>query len=424
VRFDALDQWLAWMERLHPSEIDLGLERVRQVAKAMDLPAFSGNLVVVAGTNGKGSCVHALQELLRASGSTVATYTSPHIERYNERVCFDGSAASDAELCDAFARVDSARGSTSLTYFEFGTLAALYLIQRRNPDYAILEVGLGGRLDAVNIVDADLAIITSIDIDHESWLGNTRELIAHEKGGILRAGIDFVCADEDPPVNLDQLAHSLGVNARWINRDFSCDRSVVCCEGKKIAFGACTLPRNAVAAALQGYYLLCDKPLPEAALAEVLDGLTLPGRMERTTIMGVEWIFDVAHNPAAARNLAAELRHAGDKGLTAIFTLMADKDSVGVIEAMVSVVSHWVCTQIDGMTRCAGAESLRETLVHKFGIPENAAESEELGRAVASALDRVRTCKQPKVLVFGSFYLVAAIKSLLVAQEFKREQVS
>ncbi|MBT8117138.1 MAG: bifunctional folylpolyglutamate synthase/dihydrofolate synthase, partial [Gammaproteobacteria bacterium] len=207
-RFDNLDDWLRWQESLHPDPVDLGLERVGAVARRLDLLSPPATVISVAGTNGKGSSVAMLDAIYRAAGYRTATYTSPHLLVYNERICLDGRPVDDVRLCDAFARIDGARGDISLTYFEFGTLAALDIFSTEKPDVILLEVGMGGRLDAVNIIDADAALVTSIDIDHSEWLGEDRETIAREKAGIFRHGRPAVCADPDPPLSLRQSALS------------------------------------------------------------------------------------------------------------------------------------------------------------------------------------------------------------------------
>ena len=218
--FDTLDQWLEWQMALHDKAIDLGLDRVNQVGASLGLNKIASQVITVAGTNGKGSSVAAYENWLRQAGFKVASYTSPHLLRYNERIKRDLMPVSDAELCTAFEAVEAARRDTSLTYFEFGTLAALYLMQQWQPDYAILEVGLGGRLDAVNIIDADLVHLTPIGIDHESWLGDDREQIGFEKAGVLRAGIPVVLNDSDPPQSVLKEIDRLNCNCLQTGRDF------------------------------------------------------------------------------------------------------------------------------------------------------------------------------------------------------------
>jgi len=220
MRFQTLDQWLRWQESLHPSAIDLGLERPGKVLKALGLDSPQHTVITVAGTNGKGSSVAMLESILLAAGYRVGSYTSPHLQCYNERIRIQGEMVSDEALCQSFERIDQARGEESLTYFEFGTLAAIDLFERAGLDVAVLEVGLGGRLDAVNLLDAEVALITAIDIDHAAWLGENREAIGREKAGIFRPGRPAVCSDPQPPDSLQACAAGLGVQLYRLGHDF------------------------------------------------------------------------------------------------------------------------------------------------------------------------------------------------------------
>src|SRR5690606_5945833 len=217
---DSLQAWLKWLEQCHPTEIDLGLARIHQVAERLQLLTPAARVITVAGTNGKGSCVAAVAALLRAAGLRVGVYTSPHLRRYNERIAVDNEFASDSEICAAFAAIAAACNGISLTYFEYGTLAALEIFRQRKVEVMVLEVGLGGRLDAVNILAADFAVITSIDLDHQDWLGNDREAIGAEKAGIVRAGRPLVCADPSPPASIRAAALTVGAPYYGINETF------------------------------------------------------------------------------------------------------------------------------------------------------------------------------------------------------------
>ena len=209
-----LGEWLARLEQLHPSEIELGLDRVAQVAGRLGLSLADSQVITVAGTNGKGSTVTLVRDILMAHGFTTATYTSPHLTHFNERICIDGQPQSDAQICHALEKVDSARGQTSLTYFEFTTLAALWIFQQARPHYCLLEVGLGGRLDAVNIIEPDITVVTNIELDHQAWLGQDRNSIAREKAGIFRAGIPAICGQASAPAALRDAAAAVG--AIWV----------------------------------------------------------------------------------------------------------------------------------------------------------------------------------------------------------------
>ncbi|WP_218943644.1 glutamate ligase domain-containing protein [Exilibacterium tricleocarpae] len=224
MRFTSLRAWLDWLEQLHPAAIELGLDRIGKVAQALGVLQVAPTVITVAGTNGKGSCVAAMEQLLLDAGYRVGAYTSPHLEHYCERIRVQGQAVSEAAVCAAFARIDAARGDTSLTYFEFGTLAAMaiFLAQSDTLDVILLEVGLGGRLDAVNLWDADVAVITSIALDHQAWLGNDRETIGREKAGVLRAGRPAICADPQPPASIAAVAADKGAELLSIGREFAC----------------------------------------------------------------------------------------------------------------------------------------------------------------------------------------------------------
>ncbi len=411
-----LAEWLAHTEQLHALTIDMGLARVSQVRDAMTLhPNFP--IITVAGTNGKGSTCILLAACLSAAGYRVGVYSSPHLVRYNERVRVGSSFASDQSLCDAFAKVEAARGDQSLTPFEFGTLAAMQVFIEAGLDVVILEVGLGGRLDAVNIFDPDCAIVTSIAIDHEAWLGNTREAIAFEKAGVFRAGRPAICADPEPPAAIAQTAARLGARLLQIERDFSCQVSA---GGWSFALGPRTLEalprlklagafqyRNA-AAALAAILSLEDRlPVSMEALREGLQSATLPGRFQKVSQAPLV-IMDVAHNPHAAAELAANLRAEPCDGKTwAVFGMLSDKDIAGVIALLDPLVDCWCVT---GIEEARGA-SLQDMQGHLSGVrgsvsscasPQAAFEAAARG---AQAADRI--------VVFGSFITVGAVMAYL-----------
>ncbi|HSP00336.1 MAG TPA: bifunctional tetrahydrofolate synthase/dihydrofolate synthase, partial [Thioalkalivibrio sp.] len=312
MRFDTLEQWLAWQETLHPKAIDLGLERVARVAGRLGLLEPSHAVITVAGTNGKGSTVALLDAIYRAAGYRVCTYTSPHLLRYNERIRIHGALASDEALCRAFDAVDTARGEESLSYFEFGTLAALWLFWEAAPDVAILEVGLGGRLDAVNIIDSDVAVITSIGIDHEAWLGSDREVIGAEKAGVFRAARPAVCGDPRPPASIQRRALDLGAKLYMAGRDFSWQAAALGQGWQWQGPGAVVLADlplpalfgpiqlNNAASALTAVTLLQARlAVSREALARGLQQVRLPGRFQQLRDKPLV-ILDVAHNPQGA----------------------------------------------------------------------------------------------------------------------------
>jgi dihydrofolate synthase / folylpolyglutamate synthase len=410
----SLADWLARLEQLHPSTIELGLDRVRRVKDALGLdPAFP--LIIVGGTNGKGSTCAYLEAILGAAGYKTGLYTSPHLLRYNERVRIAGRDASDAELVAAFEAIDAARGDTSLTYFEFGTLGAMVQFIDAGVDVAILEVGLGGRLDAVNVFDADAAIVSSVDLDHMDYLGDTREQIGFEKAGIYRAGRPAICADPVPPVSLLDQARHLGADLRCVDQDFFVHREPDHWDfhGQAANWlalplpamaGACQL-RNA-AGALAGLEALQDQlPVSETAIRQGLVTARVPGRFQRIA-RAPEVIVDVAHNPEAARALAATLREQPVAGRTlAVVGMLADKDAAGVFAALSGVIdAWWMCTP-DTPRACAAAALAAVLRDHAGG----AAISVQPNVQIALAEARSAAHEGDRILVFGSFYTVAAV---------------
>ncbi|WP_312320103.1 bifunctional tetrahydrofolate synthase/dihydrofolate synthase [Stenotrophomonas sp.] len=406
-----LSDWLSFIEQQHPATIDMGLERVRSVAEAMGLGSPGKRVIVVGGTNGKGSTVAFIEAIGRAAGWKVGAYTSPHLLRYNERVRIDGQDASDEALILAFNAIEDARGTTTLTYFEYGTLAALQLFGQAELDLAVLEVGLGGRLDAVNIVDADVAVITTVDIDHSDWLGEDREAIGAEKAGIIRGWKPVIFGETDPPSSVLARAYLLGANAIRGGSDFFADvidgqrwrwRDV----GMRIELPMPALRgpiqlRNA-ASAIAALRAL-DRPLPRAAIAEGVANARISGRLQAFARDGVEVLVDVGHNPQAARELAAALKAAPASGRTvAVFAALQDKDAAGVVEALAERVDVWHLAGLEG-ARGQSAEALRTRL------DTTAAAQAATHLSVDTALAEVLSGAQPgdRVLVFGSFHTAA-----------------
>jgi len=408
-----LPAWLSYLEQLHPKTIDLGLDRVAEVRQRLDLnPTFP--IIAVAGTNGKGSTCAMLEAILLAAGYRVGLYTSPHLLRYNERVRINGEEASDAALCEAFAAVEQARGEVSLTYFEFGTLAAVWLFARAGLDAAILEVGLGGRLDAVNAFDADCAVLTSVDFDHMDYLGDSRLAIGYEKAGIFRAGKPAVCGEFDLPYSVLAHAEEIGANLRRIGPDFGYDGL----EPNQWRFSSVDGLRLSLPyPALRGAYQLGNASTCLAALEQIKSRLpvshddirrglleavvpgrfqVLPGRPQR--------IFDVAHNPHAARALAENLRAMPPAGKTfAVFAMLRDKDIAGVVRAMQGQVDQWLVAGI-GQPRGASAEELLRVLEQE-GLAQRAEAFPSVAEAYRHAC--AKAAEDDKILIFGSFYTVA-----------------
>jgi dihydrofolate synthase / folylpolyglutamate synthase len=409
-----LADWLARLEQLHPSPIELGLERVRRVKDAMGLaPAFP--LIIVGGTNGKGSTCAYLEAILGAAGYKTGLYTSPHLLRYNERVRIAGKEAGDAELIAAFEQIDAARGETSLTYFEFGTLGAMAQFIDAGVDVAILEVGLGGRLDAVNVFDADAAIVTSVDLDHQDYLGDTREQIGYEKAGIYRAGRPAVCADPAPPASLINHAHDIGADLRCVGQDFAARREANgwTFRGRQCDWRDLPLPamagsyqmRNAAAALAVLENLHIRLPVDEAAIRQGFHAARVLGRFQRIA-QAPDVILDVAHNPEAARALAATLREQPVAGRTlAVVGMLADKDAAGVFAALRGVIdAWWTCTP--DSPRAQDAATLA-TVLRAHGGTEPVSIQPDVNIALAEARSAAR--EDDRILVFGSFYTVAAV---------------
>jgi len=413
VRFTRLADWLDWQQSAHPKEIELGLGRVARVLARTGWRPPTRPVITVAGTNGKGSCVALLDAMLRAGGYQVGTFTSPHLVDYRERVRVDGRWISEASLVAAFERIADARGPDSLTFFEFSTLAALLVFETRAPDVLLLEVGMGGRLDAVNVVDADVAVVTSVGLDHVEWLGNDAESIAREKAGIFRPGRPAICGMSDPPRSLLATAEQLGSALRLRGRDFDVrasgdgnwdyvDRSGELERLPPPALEGVVQTGNA-ATAIAALRALGDRlPLERSAIERGLREVRLPGRFQRTTGRdGVEWVFDVAHNPDAAIVLAANLARRPVPGRTlAICGMLVDKDVAGVIGPLRDAVSVWLAATTGGSRGMSDSDLVRRAA--PAGVEMIAAGTVPEAVRVAARSARAGD----RVVVFGSFLTV------------------
>lgn len=408
----SLEDWLDYISAQHPATIALGLDRVREVADGLDLHEARAT-ITVGGTNGKGSTCAMLERILLEAGYHVGLYTSPHLLRYNERVRFKGEEATDDALVEAFERVEKARKDVPLTYFEFGTLAAFTFFQRMRAEVLILEVGLGGRLDAVNIIDPDVACVVSVDLDHQAFLGNDRESIGFEKAGIFRAGRPAIFGDLDPPKRLVEHAEKIGAQLQVLGRDFRYEAK----PGQWDFFGRKSTKHALPMPGLRGAWQLKNASVALAALDEIASrvpvslgevkrGLTLAhveGRLQvipgRPSI-----VLDVAHNPHAARSLASGL---GDmpfaENTLAVFAMLADKDIGSVVDAMRGRIDRWYVSAAQA-ERAASAAQVAEVLFEK-----HLADRTRMFATVASALDAARRDAGPndRIVVFGSFYTVA-----------------
>ena len=366
----SLVDWLRWQESLHPAKIDLGLERIARVAERLHLAPAAARVLTVAGTNGKGSTVHFADVALRATGLRTGVYTSPHLVRYNERVRVNGSLASDAELVAAFEAIEQARGSDSLTYFEFGTLAAAWLFSRAELDVWILEVGLGGRLDAVNAFEPDAGLITTVALDHQHWLGDDVETIAAEKAGIMRPGKPALFGDWPVPRAIENMAGELGAELGLFGRDFGYRRRPQSwtwwTKRRRISGLSYPAPaddaqlRNA-SLALAGLEALHDGwPTDEMVLASVQAGPPA-GRFQRLQ-RDHEWVLDVAHNPQAAAVLATRLADLPPvSSTTVLLAVLGGKDLSGIAAALDADVDQWIVVGLDG-PRARSANAIAEEL--------------------------------------------------------------
>jgi len=413
MHFDSLKGWLDWQESLHPLAIDLGLERAAQVFHALNPDCLKPLTITVAGTNGKGSCIAFLEAIYRAEGYRVGAYSSPHILKYNERIKIDGKPVSDELICEAFARIESVRGNTSLSYFEFGTLAALDIFRRSGLDVQLLEVGLGGRLDAVNIVDPNVALVTSIGIDHVDWLGATREAIGQEKAGIFRAKTPAIIGDCDPPNSLLQSAIDKDARLYCIDKDFGYKKQATTWNwfaGDRLIS---QLPepglkgehqyRNASAVILAVELLAKSLPVSDVSIRAGLKNIQLLGRFQLINDK-IPVLLDVGHNPEAAKTLVAYLKMTfPGKRIHAIFSMMKDKDIAGVLEIMNPVVYHWFFAPL------ANPRSATEPLMREIFSQSSVTRVSFGFTSFAEAFNAAKNqaLENDLLLVFGSFFLVS-----------------
>jgi dihydrofolate synthase/folylpolyglutamate synthase len=421
-----LSEWLAWLETLSPTEINLGLDRTQQVLERLELPR-PRHVLLVAGTNGKGSSVLMTDALLRASGLHTGAYTSPHIHRYNERIVVDGVAASDAEIIAAFERVEAARRETELTYFEFGTLAAAVVFAAADLDVWILEVGLGGRLDATNAIDPTASLITNVALDHCDWLGDDVASIAVEKAGVMRSGIPTVFGDKSVPASIVIQAAKDGAVLLQAGQDFDFTVS----EGGTWSWhGPTTAIADLQPPGLLGEFqtgnaaavlMLLDAAglsgaIDASLVDKVLPGLSLTGRLQKMTVDGLssgnnEWVIDVAHNPAAAGALAATLSAMRCNGETiAIVGLLDDKDLDGVIGPLAQHIDRWIAMTAHNH-RAIPANELARRISNLTGraclVAGSAAAAIEFARRTVSENDRI--------LATGSFFTVGPVLEQLAS---------
>ena len=413
MHFNSLQDWLAWQEGLHPVTIDLGLERVASVFQRLCPHYQKLPTITVAGTNGKGSCIATLEAIYRAAGFTVGAYTSPHILKYNERIKINGEPVSDDLVCAAFEKIEAVRGETSLSYFEFGTLAALELFRQANVDIQLLEVGLGGRLDAVNIIDPDVAVISSIGIDHEDWLGKTREQIGREKAGIFREAVPAVIGDNDPPLSLQQTAEQKNTPIYFIGKAFNYEKQAEhwywLKEHQRVQLPHPVLKgehqyRNAASILFAIDCLQTKLPVSHEAMIQGLLNVNLSGRFQLIKDGDTQILLDVGHNPEAVKTLVEYLQNTfPEKRIHALFSMMKDKDIAAVLDIMNPVIYDWFfvplanprATTEDAMCRIFSQSKIARV---SFGF-KNFASAYQAAKSQAKQDDLL--------LVFGSFLLVS-----------------
>ena len=411
-RFSHLADWLAWQESLHFTAIELGLDRCNKVAGRMGLLQPGSKVISISGTNGKGSSAAMLDTILRQSGYKVGTYTSPHLTRYNERICIDGKQVKDDELCQSFHRIDQARGDISLTYFEFGTLAALDIFQRSELDIVILEVGLGGRLDAVNILDADIALVVTVDMDHEKWLGYTREIIGREKAGIFRRDRPAVCSDLAAPDSISAYAQEAGALLYLAGQDFTytigSDTWTWRCPDKvyeglpKPGINNTRQVQNA-AGVLMALETMADEfPVNQETIKACMRDFRLAGRFQ--VIPGeIPCILDVAHNRQAVSALVENVKKISCHGETHIVIgMLKDKNHAAVFEELEEIADRWYVAEL----QADRAASLTE-LTGALGKYEDEAKIKQF-RTVYEALADAEACSYigDRIIVTGSFVTV------------------
>lgn len=415
----SLDTWLAYLETLHPTTIELGLDRIRRVAETLNLRTPYVK-ITVGGTNGKGSTCAMLEAILTAAGYKVGLYTSPHLVDFNERIRVEGEPLADAAIVEQFVRIEAARGQTSLSYFEFATLAALLAFEKQGVDVAILEVGLGGRLDAVNLVSADCAVVTSVDLDHVEWLGDNREAIGFEKAHIFRPGKPAICGDPMPPDSLVQYAEQIGADLWRFGRDFNYSG-----DKQQWAYGGRAQRRRALAyPALRGANQLLNASAALAALEAVQELLVVPQQAVRVGLLQVNLpgrfqilpgrpaiVLDVAHNPHAVAALSQNLDNMGFHAYThAVVGMVRDKDIPATLKPLMGKIDHWHCASLPGPRGASAAHLagiVRGLLPEQPDEPITVNEYDDPVRAFHAAREQVG--ENDRILVFGSFSTVGPV---------------
>jgi len=422
----SLEQWLAYQTQVHPQSIDLSLDRLRLVLERLNWRQPKVPVVTIAGTNGKGSVSGYCTAILAAAGYRVGTFTSPHLRDYRERIQIHDRLVSAAELVSVFERIEAARGEVGLTFFEFNTVAALLLFDAARLDAWVLEIGMGGRLDAVNVVDPDVTVIVSIGFDHQEYLGATIEAIAGEKAGIFRQGRAAVLGSREMPGIVEERARAIGAPLKRLGNEYSYTREGAAWHYRGSRWNLPQLPApallgdmqyaNAATAIAALEEIDARLPIPGAAVAQGLRQVRLAARFQviaPSRPLAPTWILDVAHNPAAARVLARNLRDLPSDGQTlAVCGILADKDAAGVVAELKDCVHAWWCVTTDG-DRSRSGSSLAQTVKQAVAAPVEAADSASAGCAAALA----RAQPQDRIVVFGSFHVVGPAMDWLEARD-------
>lgn len=410
MHFSTMTEWLNWIASIHKQEMDLGLERVKTIAMRLNLLPLPCPAIIVGGTNGKGSTVAGLESIYRAAGYKVGVFTSPYLLKVNEQVRVNGIMATDADFCEAFEKIETLRGDISLTPFEFMTLAALIIFRASDLELIILEIGLGGRLDAVNIVDADVSVVTSIDIDHAEWLGNTREAIGFEKAGIFRAQKPAVYGDFEPPASLIQHAQQLGTPLYLQGKDFKFTEKNKTWDWQFQDLRYQDLPLNTLylqnmSIVLAVVTLMQEKcPVMRTEINKGLSTISLPARIQIVPGLITE-IYDVSHNPAAVAFLAKKLQSLSCTGKTyAVFSMLADKDIVESLKNIKMHINAWYVAPL-AIKRAASMEKLKQSFteadISSVTFLEKIVDAYSQVKQIAKAGDRI--------IIFGSFHTVAEV---------------
>ncbi len=420
MRFDNLSDWLRWQEKLHFTEIDPGLDRISQVWQRLNgVTQLAYPVVTIAGTNGKGSSVAMLDAILRSAGYKTGCYTSPHLLDYNERICIAGQCCDDDAICQAFQQIDDVRGDISLTYFEFATLAAILIFNQKQIDIAILEVGMGGRLDAVNLFEPDISLITPISLDHTAWLGEDKESIAYEKAGIIRSDKPVVCSEPEPANAIINKAKQLNASLYYSQRDYHVENHSKSWSWSNNQHTYHHLPKpnlaghyqvQNAAAVLQVVSLLAKQfTISESDVRLALETVTLAGRFQQFS-GDVEVILDVTHNQQGAKNLAQLLADTAYSGQTfAVLAMLKDKDVSAVVESLSTQIDRWYLASLFGSRGLAVSDLAAEfyqlspvPLLNKYN-------------SVIEAYQQANSDAKPgdRIIVFGSFHTVEAVMRLL-----------